>query len=134
MMENPVLTGIVDMIRSLWENLSTTLQGIWQGIRIAASGAWELIKNVILGPVLLLIDLVKGNFTKLIEDALNVWRNIRRAESVVCGVLCGFGCLERAEKTGGVHGIEPETVCGGGFLGDGVRDRFCPVFIGERGA
>ena len=53
MMENPVLTGIVDMIRSLWENLSTTLQGIWQGIKTAASGAWELIKNVILGSVLL---------------------------------------------------------------------------------
>ena len=54
MMENPILTGIVDMIRSLWENLSTTLQGIWNGIKTAASGAWELIKNVVLGPVLLL--------------------------------------------------------------------------------
>ena len=83
MMENPVLTGIVDMIRSLWENLSTTLQGIWQGIRIAASGAWELIKNVILGPVLLLIDLVTGNFTKLKKDALNIWTNIRQAASTI---------------------------------------------------
>lgn len=35
MMENPVLSGIVDMIRSLWENLSTTLQGIWSGIQTA---------------------------------------------------------------------------------------------------
>lgn len=60
MMENPVLSGIVDMIRSLWENLSSALQGIWQGIQMAASDAWELIKNVILGPVLLLIDLVTG--------------------------------------------------------------------------
>ena len=33
MMNNPVLTGIVDMICSLWENLSTTLQGIWNGIK-----------------------------------------------------------------------------------------------------
>ena len=81
MMNNPVLTGIVDMIRSLWENLSTTLQGVWQGIQTAASGAWELIKNVILGPVLLLIDLVTGNFTKLKEDALNIWTNIRDAAS-----------------------------------------------------
>lgn len=83
MMENPVLSGIVDMIRSLWENLSATLQGIWQGIRTAASGAWELIKNVILGPVLLLIDLVTGNFTKLKEDALNIWTNIRQAASAI---------------------------------------------------
>ena len=83
MMENPVLSGIVDMIRSLWENLSSTLQGIWQGIQTAASGAWELIKNVILGPVLLLIDLVTGNFTKLKEDALNIWTNIQQAASSI---------------------------------------------------
>ncbi len=83
MMENPVLSGIVDMIRSLWENLSATLQDIWQGIQTAASGAWELIKNVILGPVLLLIDLVTGNFTKLEEDALNIWTNIQLAASAI---------------------------------------------------
>ncbi len=81
MMNNPVLTGIVDMIRSLWENLSTTLQGVWNGIKTAASGAWELIKNVVLGPVLLLIDLVTGNFTKLKEDAQNIWTNIKNAAS-----------------------------------------------------
>ena len=81
MMNNPVLTGIVDMIRSLWENLSTTLQGVWNGIKTAASGAWELIKNVVLGPVLLLIDLVTGNFTKLKEDAANIWNNIKNAAS-----------------------------------------------------
>ena len=81
MMNNPVLTGIVDMIRSLWENLSTTLQGIWNGIKTAASGAWEMIKNVVLGPVLLLIDLVTGNFTKLKEDAANIWNNIKNAAS-----------------------------------------------------
>ena len=81
MMNNPVLTGIVDMIRSLWENLSTTLQGIWNGIKTAASGAWELIKNVVLGSVLLLIDLVTGNFTKLKEDAANIWNNIKNAAS-----------------------------------------------------
>ena len=83
MMNNPVLTGIVDMIRSLWENLSTTLQGIWNGIKTAASGAWELIKNAVLGPVLLLIDLVTGNFTKLKEDAANIWNNIKNAASTI---------------------------------------------------
>ena len=83
MMENPVLAGIVDMIRSLWENLSVTLQGIWSGIQAAASGAWELIKNVVLGPVLLLIDLVTGNFTKLKEDALHIWTNIQQAASTI---------------------------------------------------
>ena len=83
MMNNPVLAGIVDMIRSLWENLSTTLQGVWNGIKTAASGAWELIKNVVLGPVLLLIDMVTGNFTKLKEDAANIWNNIKNAASTI---------------------------------------------------
>ena len=83
MMENPVLSGVVDMIRSLWENLSAALQGIWSGIQTTASGAWELIKNVILGPVLLLIDLVTGNFTKLKEDALHIWTNIQQAASTI---------------------------------------------------
>ena len=49
----------------------------------AASGVWELIKNVILGPVLLLIDLVTGNITKLREDALGNWTNIQQAAIVV---------------------------------------------------
>ena len=83
MMNNPVLSGIVDMIHSLWQNLSSTLQGIWSGIQTAASGAWELIKNVILGPVLLLIDLVTGNFTKLKDDAVNIWNNIKNAASTI---------------------------------------------------
>lgn len=168
MMENPVLAGIVDMIRSLWENLSVTLQGIWSGIQTAASGAWELIKNVVLGPVLLLIDLVTGNSTKLKEDALHIWTNIQQAAStiwsgirqsgfcgagaggpcfypavgasgfhggsVVCGVFCGGFGLERAEKSGGVYGVEFEAVGGGGFPGDGVGDRFGAGFSGERGA
>jgi len=47
MMENPVLSGIVDMIRSLWENLSTALQGIWQGIQTAASTIWSGIQQMV---------------------------------------------------------------------------------------
>jgi len=94
MMNNPVLSGIVTLIRSLWENLSATLRGIWQGIQMAASGAWELIKNVILGPVLLLIDLVTGNFTKLKEDALNIWTNIQNAAaSIWSGIKQTVGSL-----------------------------------------
>ncbi len=100
MMNNPILSGIVDMIRSLWENLSTTLQGIWDGIRTAASGAWELIKNVVLGPVLLLIDLVTGNFTKLKEDAANIWNNNNNAASTIWnGIKQVIGSLAQGLAT-----------------------------------
>ncbi|WP_170178099.1 phage tail tape measure protein [Schaedlerella arabinosiphila] len=102
MMENPVLAGIVDMIRSLWENLSVTLRGIWSGIQTAASGAWELIKNVVLGPVLLLIDLVTGNFTKLKEDALHIWTNIQQAASAI---WTGIGQMVGAAVQGLVNHV-----------------------------
>lgn len=83
MMQNPVISGIVTTIQTLWQNAVTTLQGIWTGLQQIASGAWELIKNTILGPVLLLIDLVTGNFTQLKEDAQNIWTNIQQAASTI---------------------------------------------------
>lgn len=83
MMQNPVISGIVTTIQTLWQNCVTTLQGIWTGLQQIASGAWELIKNTILGPVLLLIDLVTGNFTQLKEDAQNIWTNIQQAASTI---------------------------------------------------
>ncbi len=111
MMENPVLAGIVDMIRALWENLSVTLQGIWSGIQTVASGAWELIKNVVLGPVLLLIDLVTGNFTKLKEDALHIWTNIQQAASAI---WTGIGQMVGAAVQGLVNHVS--------ILLSGLRD------------
>lgn len=83
MMQNPVISGIVTTIQTLWQNCVTTLQGIWTGLQQIASGAWELIKNTILGSVLLLIDLVTGNFTQLKEDAQNIWTNIQQAASTI---------------------------------------------------
>ncbi|MBM6854136.1 phage tail tape measure protein [Mediterraneibacter glycyrrhizinilyticus] len=82
-LQNPVVQLIVDTVTSLWENAKNTLQGIWSGICDIAAGAWELLKNVILAPVLLLIDLVTGNFSQLASDAANIWNNIRNAASQI---------------------------------------------------
>lgn len=79
MMQNPVLAGIVNTITALWQNATVTLQNIWTNIQTIAGAAWEFIKNVILGPVLLLIDLVTGDFEKLKSDAQNIWENIKNA-------------------------------------------------------
>lgn len=87
MMQNPVISGIITTIQTLWQNCVTTLQGIWSGLTQIASGAWELLKNTILAPVFLLIDLVTGNFSKLKEDAKNIWSNIRNsAQSIWSGI------------------------------------------------
>lgn len=87
MMQNPVIQGIVSTIQELWTNTTTTLQNIWTNLQTLASAAWELIKNIILGPVLLLIDLVTGNFDKLKEDAANIWENIKTAASTIWTAL-----------------------------------------------
>ena len=83
MMENPVLTEIITTIQTLWNNCVTTLQGIWDGLVQIASGAWELLKNTILAPIVLLMDLVTGDFEKLSTDASTIWTNMQEAASTI---------------------------------------------------
>lgn len=80
---NPVVQTIVNKIQSLFQGLVSTLQGIWSGLVSIASGAWELLKNTILAPVLLLIDLVTGDFEHLKSDAQNIWNNMKEAASQI---------------------------------------------------
>ena len=82
-LQNPIVRLVVDTVTSLWENAKNTLQGIWSGICEIAAGAWELLKNTILAPVLLLIDLVTGNFSQLASDAANIWNNIKNAAAQI---------------------------------------------------
>ena len=82
-MQNPIVRLVVDTVTSLWENAKNTLQGIWSGICEITAGAWELLKNTILAPVLLLIDLVTGNFSQLASDAANIWNNIKNAAAQI---------------------------------------------------
>lgn len=80
---NPVVQILVATITALIEGLSTTLKGIWEGIKNIAKGAWELIKNTILAPVLLICDLVTGDFDQLKSDAQKIWNNIKNAASTI---------------------------------------------------
>ena len=82
-LQNPIVQLVVTTVTSLWENAKNTLQGIWSGICDIAAGAFELLKNVILAPVLLLIDLVTGNFSQLASDAANIWNNIKNAAAQI---------------------------------------------------
>lgn len=79
----PVVTVIID----LWNNLVTTLSGIWNGIVTVASGIWELVKAAILGPILILIDLLTGNWSQMAADAQMIWNSI---VSAVGQIVSGF--------------------------------------------
>lgn len=67
--------------------LAQSLSGIWESIKTIAAAAWEMIKNIILGPVLLLCDLVTGDFNKLKSDAQNIWDNIKKYASIAWNAL-----------------------------------------------
>lgn len=93
-LNNPIVQAIIEYFTSTFENFKNTLAGIWDGIKEYAGGVWDLIKNVILAPVLLLIDLVTGNFDKLKEDAANIWENIKDAASRIWeGIKKIFGSI-----------------------------------------
>ena len=80
-MQNPVVQETIGTITGLWQTGVNTVQSIWSGLVDIAKGAWELLKNTILAPVLLLIDLVTGDFGKLSTDAQAIWNNIKNAAS-----------------------------------------------------
>lgn len=101
MMQNPIISELVTMITKLWQNGVKTWQGIWQGLVTIAQGVWELLKNTILAPVILLIDLVTGNFEKLRTDASNIWANIRNAaQTIWSGTKTVITSLAQGIKTG----------------------------------
>lgn len=79
----PVVTVIID----LWNNLVTTLSGIWNGIVTVAAGIWELVKAAVLGPILILIDLLTGNWSQMADDAQMIWNSIK---SAVGQIVSGF--------------------------------------------
>ena len=85
--QNPVVQTIIIAVQSLFTGLVSTLSAIWSTIQVIASNAWELIKNVVLGPVLLLIDLVTGDFESLASDAQNIWNNISSAASNIWNAI-----------------------------------------------
>lgn len=70
------LTPVATTISGVWQGVVATLTTIWNGIVNIASGIWNLLKDVIMGPILLILDLVIGNFTQLGTDAENIWNDI----------------------------------------------------------
>lgn len=78
---------VVGAIVGLWNGLVSTLSGIWNGIVSIASGIWELVKAAVLGPILILIDLLTGNWSQMASDAQMIWNSI---VSAVGQIVSGF--------------------------------------------
>ena len=101
MMQNPVVSELVTMITKLWKNGVDTWQGVWKGLVTIAQGVWEMLKNTILAPVLLLMDLVTGDFEKLNIDMQKIWINMKNAANKIwSGIKTVVTTLARGLKLG----------------------------------
>jgi TP901 family phage tail tape measure protein len=81
--KNTVLGGIVEpLIRgilNIYENMRDGLTSISEGLSSYFSGWWNLIKNIFLGAVLLIIDLVTGDFRGFVNDSKAIFDNLKNA-------------------------------------------------------
>ncbi|WP_077616832.1 phage tail protein [Caenibacillus caldisaponilyticus] len=89
---------VVTTIKAIFAPLVAFFSTIWSNIRTAAQAAWTIIKNVILGPILLLIDLVTGDLKGFMSHLSQIWNNIKKAaqtiwtslKNVVVSIVKGF--------------------------------------------
>lgn len=88
------LAPFVESIKNVFQPMIEFFTGLWSQVSIIFGAAWELIKTVVMGPVLLLIDLVTGNFTQLKNDAIMLWNtlceSIQTIVSTFVQIIVGF--------------------------------------------
>lgn len=104
--------GITSGLASAWDNVTTTLapfvetiktifqpileffSGLWGQVQTIFASAWEIIKTVVMGPVLLLIDLITGDFNQFKEDFGMLWQTLATAIQTIVqtfvNIVVGF--------------------------------------------
>ena len=78
-----VVQPFIDGFMNIWNNISSGLTQIWEGIKMIFQGVWEVIKSIFLGAVLVIIDLVTGNFSQLGADLSLIWEGIKNGISLI---------------------------------------------------
>ena len=78
-----IVQTFIDGFMNVWNNISDGLTQIWEGIKMIFQGAWEFIKSIFLGAILIIIDLVTGNFNQLGADLSLIWEGIQNGISLV---------------------------------------------------
>lgn len=74
-----IWNGIVTVATAVWNTFGTSITTIWNGIVTTAKGVWNMLKSVIMGPILIVIDLLTGDWTKLSSDLSLIWNSIKDA-------------------------------------------------------
>lgn len=72
-----VAADVASTIIAPFEPLTTWFSELWGNIKSIAQSGWEIIKSVIMGPILLLTDLIIGDFDQLQEDLSMILVNLK---------------------------------------------------------
>ncbi len=86
-----IVQPFIDGFMNIWNNISDGLTQIWEGIKMIFQGVWEFIKSIFLGAILIIINLVIGNFNQLGADLSLIWKGIKTYFSGVVDVIVGYG-------------------------------------------
>lgn len=89
-----ILAPYVIAIKNVFQPMIDFFTNLWSQIGSIAGSAWEIIKTVVMGPILLLIDLIIGNFNQLKEDASMLWTtlttNIQNIITTFVDIVIGY--------------------------------------------
>nr|DAV93957.1 MAG TPA: tail tape measure protein [Caudoviricetes sp.] len=78
-----IVQPFINGFMNIWNNISDGLTQTWEGIKMIFQGAWEFIKSIFLGAILIIIDLVTGNFNQLGADLSLIWEGIKNGISMI---------------------------------------------------
>lgn len=88
------LAPFVETIKSIFQPILEFFSGLWDQVKTIFSSAWEIIKTVVMGPVLLLIDLITGDFNQFKEDFAMLWQTLATAIQTIVqtfvNIVVGF--------------------------------------------
>ncbi|MDR2059468.1 MAG: phage tail tape measure protein [Lactococcus lactis] len=88
------LAPFVETIKTIFQPMLDFFGGLWEQVQTIFSSAWEIIKTLVMGPVLLLIDLITGNFNQFKEDFSLLWQtlftNIQTLVNTYVQIVVGY--------------------------------------------
>ncbi|KRO24018.1 phage tail tape measure protein [Lactococcus lactis] len=88
------LAPFVETIKTIFQPILEFFSGLWGQVQTIFASAWEIIKTVVMGPVLLLIDLITGDFNQFKEDFAMLWQTLATAIQTIVqtfvNIVVGF--------------------------------------------
>lgn len=89
-----VFAGFIDFLNPIFQPMIEFFSGLWEQVKTIFTAAWEVIKTIVMGPVLLIIDLITGNFNQFKEDFAMLWQTLATAIQTIVqtfvNIVVGF--------------------------------------------